>query len=200
MLAWPSSSGTRARDAWFPCTSPLHEGTAVYQSDAIRVSSTVAFWRSHSERLCVCLVGDTTVIFLGTHSVTGLAELVPASAARVPAASCPQPGHCRLAPPCVCAWRAGICCRSWLVLLMTNVPNTFRVLSARHPSYGEVPTFSYFSITIVSNAVLGVVTTAALPTWCEAGSTSSSVLGSRSQPGCEAAGGTLQTSGSFAGS
>lgn len=110
----------------------------------------------------------------------------------------PSPGHCRLAPPCVCAWRAGICCRSWLVFLLTNVPNTFRVLSTRHPSYSEVPTFSYFPITIVSNAILGFVTTAALATRCEAGSTSSSVLGGHSQQGCEAVVGTLQTSGSFA--
>lgn len=83
---------------------------------------------------------------------------------------------------------------------LTNMPNTFRVLSTRHPSYSEVPTFSYFPITIVSNAVLGFVTTAALATGCEAGSTSSSVLGGRSRQGCEEAGGTLQTSGSFAGS
>lgn len=94
---------------------------------------------------------------------------------------------------------AGVFPRSWLVFPPTDMLNTFHSLSTRHPSYSEVPTVSYFPITIVSNTALGFVTTAALATWREVGSTSSSVLGDCSWHGCGAADGTLHTSGPFAG-
>lgn len=64
------------------------------------------------------------------------------------------------------------------------------------PSYNEVPTFSCFPRTIISDALLGpVAATAALATWRGAGSAFASVRGRCSWHGGEAAHGTLWTTG-----